>query len=175
MKTKETKAAKSVVTTEEVKPKVVDIVDTTPKKKGGLVGGKLLIEKDEDSDGKKAKVAKAPANPAAKADTKAKAEKAEEPVKADKPVKKADKKKPQPPFKRSETDAKGRKLYSAGSNAGKIQAAVIAGGKAGLTYAEIREKAGLKTEWVGAVASTCKHIIARGLAEKKDNKICYIP
>lgn len=77
---------------------------------------------------------------------------------------------------RSETDVKGRKLFKEGTNAGKIQAAIMAAPAGGATYEQIAKVAKIKSDNAdGMIKKTVGDIVKRGLAKKVDGKIVYIP
>jgi hypothetical protein len=83
---------------------------------------------------------------------------------------KADKK---PPFmKTSETDKKGRKLYSPECGKGIIFAALVAAGKDGITLDGLMEASEKKKS---RVKFTVKQMIERGLAKMNGDKIVYVP
>jgi len=78
---------------------------------------------------------------------------------------------------RSETDSRGRRLFKEGTNAGKIQKAVLEAPASGLTYEQIAKSAKIEsTNEMSIIKKTVGDLVVRGIAKKDDKgKIVYIP
>ena len=79
------------------------------------------------------------------------------------------------PYKPRLVDERGRPLYKPGTNAGKIQEAIINAGKDGITYDDIALIAKIdSTAVMPMIKKTVGDIIFRGLAARDGKKIVYI-